>query len=305
MRVSLLKTYFYSVLFSTCLFTVTVAHGIDKIEKSLSVTANGHIFINNDRGDVVVKGWNKNKILVKGELADNRHELIFKNKGEKTFIKINTNTRDSSHKGYTHSGGSNDLVVFIPENAQLHFKGIDTDFSVEGVFAKITGNSINGELLIKNVHTQIYVSTISGDINVSDSSGSVRVESMRGDVNVKGEFEDANLQSVAGDIWTDISHIKKLHTNNVTGNTIVEGILINDASIELASVDGDIEYRVTGQLNAVCEITTQFGGEINNNLTDDLPDKSQMHARQLRFVSGDGEGSVVIKTIVGKINIDN
>jgi hypothetical protein len=303
MSVRLLKIYFYSVLFSVGLLVASVAQAGAEIEKSIQVPANGHVFIKNDRGDVIIKGWDKNKILVKGELADNSQELIFKNKGEKTFIKIKK--RDGSHRGYTHSGGSNDLEVFIPKNAQLHFKGIDTDFSVEGVSAKITGNSINGELFIKNVHTEIYVSTISGDINVSDSSGSVHVESIRGDVNVKGEFEDANLQSVAGDIWTDISQIKKLRTNNVAGSTIVKGILMNDASIELASVDGDIDYKVTGMFNAECEISTQFGGEINNNLTDDLPDKSQMHARQLRFVSGDGSGRVVMKTIVGRINIDN
>lgn len=298
-----MKIYFYSVLFSVSLLTTTVAQAGVEIEKSIPVPANGHVFINNDRGDVVVKGWDKNEILVKGELSDNNQELLFKKKGEKTFIKINR--RHGSHGGNSHSRGGNDLEVFIPKNAQLHFKGIDTDFSVEGVFAKISGNSINGELLIKNVHTQIHVSTISGDIRVSDSSGSVHVETIRGDVSVKGEFEDANLQSVAGDIWADIDHIKKLRTNNVAGSTIVEGHLIDDASIELASVDGDIDYKANGILNAECKISTQFGGEINNNLTDDLPDKSQMHSRKLRFISGDGSGRVLIKTIVGRINIDD
>jgi DUF4097 and DUF4098 domain-containing protein YvlB len=128
---------------------------------------------------------------------------------------------------------------------------------------------------------------------------------MRGDVNVKGEYKDVHIQSVAGDIWADISHINKLRSNNVAGSTMVEGHLISEASIELASVNGDIDYKVTGMLNAECEITSQFGGEINNNLTDDLPNKSQMQARQLRFVLGDGSGSVVMKTIVGTINIDN
>ena len=99
--------------------------------------------------------------------------------------------------------------------------------------------------------------------------------------------------------------LKKLRTNNVAGDTIVEGHLINGASIELTSVNGDIDYEAAGVLNAKCEVSSQFGGEINNNLTDDLPNNSQMQAQQLSFVSGDGSGSVVIKTIVGTINIDN
>lgn len=303
MRVSLLKTYMYSVLFSASLNIVSAAQATEKIEKSIQVPANGHVFIKNDRGDVDVIGWDKDKILVRGDLSHDSQQLHLKNKGEKTFIKVKVGK--GSHRANEHSLRGSDLQVFVPKHIQLHFKGIDTDFTIEGLLGKIKGNTINGELLLKNVHSNINVSSISGDINVSDSSGSVHLESVRGDVNVKGEFENVELQSVTGDIWADISHIKKLSTNNVAGSTIVEGHLINNASIKLASVNGDIDYNVAGMLNAKCEITSQFGGEINNNLTDDLPNKSQMQARQLRFVSGDGSGSVVMKTIVGTINIDN
>jgi hypothetical protein len=303
MRLSFLKTYFYSIFFLASLMTVSVVNASEKFERSMQASASGHVFINNDSGDVDVKGWDKTEILVRGELANDSQELIFKTKGQNTFIKVNMTK--GSHRGNTRSLGGSDFEVFIPNSVHLHFKGIDTDFTIDGLLAEIKGNTINGELVIKNVHSDINVSSISGDINVSDSSGSVYVESMRGDVNVEGEFENVHLQSVAGDIWADISNIKKLRANNVAGDTIVEGHLINDASIELASVNGDIDYNVAGMLNAECEITSQFGGEINNNLTDDLPNKSQMQARQLRFVSGDGSGSVVMKTIVGTINIDN
>ncbi|MFT6270502.1 MAG: hypothetical protein ACJAVV_003341 [Alphaproteobacteria bacterium] len=303
MRVSLLKTYFYSVLFSVGLITVTVAQAGEKFEKSIQVPANGHVFINNDRGDVDVKGWNKAEILVIGELANANQELIFKNKGEKTLIEVDMTK--GTHRGYAHSGGASDLEIFIPKNVQLHFKGIDTDFTIEDLTAEIKGNTINGELLIKNVHSYIKVSSISGDINVIDSSGSVYVESVRGDVNVKGEFEDVNLQSVAGNISTDISNINKLHTNNVAGDTDIEGNMLDDASVKLSSINGDINYKVAGRLNAEFELTSQVGGEINNNLTEDLPNKSHMQTRKLRFVIGDGSGNVKIKTIVGTISIDN
>ena len=303
MRINLLKTYFYSVLVSVSLIVAVVAQANEEIEKSIQVPANGHVFINNDRGDVDVTGWDKDTILVRAELAHESHKLILKNKGEKTFIKVGIGK--GSHRGNSHLVGGSDLHVFVPKNLQLHFKGIDTDFTVEGLLAKITGNTINGELLIKNVKSNINVSSISGDINVTDSSGSLHVESVRGDVNIEGVYEDVHLQSVAGDIWADISNIKKLRTNNVAGDTIVKGHLINDASIELASINGDIDYNVAGILNAECKLTSQFGGEINNNLTDDLPNKSQMQARKLIFVSGDGSGNLVMKTIVGTINIDN
>jgi hypothetical protein len=303
MRVSLLKTYFYSVLFSVSLSIATATQAGEKFVKSIQIPANGHLFINNANGDVDVTGWDKNSIMVRGELAHIGQELILKNKGEKTFIKLDIGKE--LRLGNSYSMGGSDLHIFIPKNLELHFKGIDTNFTIEGLSAKITGNTITGQLLIKNVSSNINVSSISGDISVTDSSGSVRVESMRGDVNVIGIYEDVHIQSVAGDIRADISNIKKLRTNNVAGDTIVEGHLINGASIELTSVNGDIDYEAAGVLNAKCEVSSQFGGEINNNLTDDLPNNSQIQAQQLSFVSGDGSGSVVINTIVGTINIDN
>lgn len=85
MKISLLKTYFYSVLFSVSLNVTTVAQADEVIEKSIQVPANGYVFSNNDRGDVDVTGWDKETILVRAELAHESHELILKNKGENFY----------------------------------------------------------------------------------------------------------------------------------------------------------------------------------------------------------------------------
>jgi hypothetical protein len=45
MRVRLLKTYFYSVFFSLSLLVVTVAQAGEEIEKSIQVSANGHVLM--------------------------------------------------------------------------------------------------------------------------------------------------------------------------------------------------------------------------------------------------------------------
>lgn len=297
-----MKVYFYSVFLSLNLLTMAIVEAGENIDQTIKVPSTGHLFIDNDRGSVDVQGWNKSEILVRGELDDEHQKVLFKNKGEKTLIKIKIGK--TSHRSNAHSSGGSELKVFVPQNIQLHFKGIDTDFTVEGMKAGVEGKTINGELLVKNVHTSIKVSSISGDINVTESSGIAYVESMQGDTNIMGKFEDVKLRSVTGDIWADISEIDKLDTNNVAGDTTVVGHLRPDAQVKMTGVEGNLHYETTGILNAECEVASQFGGEIINNLTTDQPKRSHMLQQELNFVSGDGSGTLVMKTINGTISIE-
>ena len=298
----MLKIYLYSIFFCLILPALPYVQASEQINQTIKVPSTGHLFIDIDRGSVEVKGWDKNEILVLGELDNDSQTLMFKSKGEKTLIKIKIS--ETSYRGNAHSSDGNELKVFVPRNVQVHFKGIDTDFNIAGIDAGVEGKTINGELLIKNVHISIKVSSISGDINVTESYGIAYIESIQGDTSIIGKFEDVKLRSVTGDIWANITEIDNLSTNNVAGDTKLVGNLKKDAQVKMNSVKGDLHYKAFGILNAECKVASQFGGEIVNNLTTDLPKTSHMQQQQLNFVAGDGSGILVMKTINGKAIID-
>jgi len=298
----LLKIYLNSVYFWLILSIASFVQAGEHFKQTIKVPSTGHLFIDIDRGSVEVQGWDKSDILVLGELDSDSQTVLFKNKGEKTLIKIKIS--ETSYRGNAHSSDGNELKVFVPQNIQIHFKGLDTDFNIVGMVAGVEGKTINGELLIKNVHTRIKVSSISGDINVTESYGIAYVESIQGDANIIGKFEEVELRSVTGDIWADITEINKLSSNNVTGNSKVVGNLKKDAQVKMTSVEGDLQYESSGILNAECEVASQFSGEIVNNLTTDRPKTYHMQQRQLNFVSGSGSGTLVMKTINGSASID-
>jgi hypothetical protein len=296
-----LKVYLYSVFFWLILPTVSFVQAGEKINQTIKVPSTGHLFIDIDRGSVEIQGWDKSEILVLGELDSDKQTVVFKNKAQKTLIKIKVN--DTSHRGYAHSSDGNELKVFVPQNIQVHFKGIDTDFSIAQVKAGVEGKTINGELLIDNVHTSVKVSSISGDIKVTESYGIAHVESIQGDTSIIGTFEDVKLRSVTGDIWTDITTMDKLDTNNVTGDTNVIGALKKGAQVKMTSVNGDLHFESSGILNAECEVSSRVGGEIVNKLSADRPKMSASQQQQLNFVSGDGFGTLVMKTVNGTASI--
>jgi len=269
----------------------------EKISQSLAVDSSGTVFIEIPRGLVKVQGWNKKEVMIQGELDDTINSLIFKTKKNKTLIKVDT-------QGQRHWGDASLLKVFIPQQSKLHFKGIDTSFSISKIDNYIEGKSISGNLMVKKSSGKIKLSVVSGDVKLIESSGIIKVESVSGMVYFSGDFEQAFLKSMSGDISADISGTNELTIKNISGDTYIHGQVKNQAQLKLSSVNGDILYKVSDDLNAECEVISQFGGEINNQLTADLPIGKHSHKQTLSFISGDGSGKLMMKTITGSVTIE-
>jgi hypothetical protein len=270
----------------------------EKINQTLSVNADGKVFVEIPRGLVNIQGWNKQEVMVQGELEDTAKSLTFKTKKDKTLIKIH-NVKQQSW------GDASILKIFIPQQASLHFKGIDTSFLISKLNTYIEGKSINGDLKLSQSHGKIKLSVVSGNIKVDYSSGLIKIESVSGDIDFSGDFEEAYLKSMAGDITADISGLKKLSIKNISGDTQITGQVKEEAELKLTSVSGEIVYMANSKLNAECEMMSQFGGEITNLLTDDLAVDGNLHKRTLNFISGDGSGKLSINTVTGSVTIYN
>ena len=268
----------------------------EKINQSLVVDADGKVFVEIPRGLVNIQGWNKQEIMVQGELEDTAKALIFKTKKDKTLIKINTERQQ-------HWGDASVLKIFIPQHTSLHFKGIDTSFVISKLNKHIEGKSINGDLKVHESHGKMKLSVVSGNIKVAESSGLIKIESVSGDIDFSGKFEEAYLKTMAGDITADISGLDKLTLKNISGETQIRGQVKKEAELKLTSVSGEIVYMASSELNAECEMVSQFGGEITNHLTDDLPVDGNLHKKTLNFISGDGSGTLSMNSVTGSVTI--
>jgi len=269
----------------------------EQVNQSLSVEANGKVFVKIPRGLVTIQGWDKPEVMVQGELDDTTKRLLFETKKDKTFIKLDT-------QGQQHWGDASVINIFMPKQLQLYFKGIDTSFTISNLTNHIEGKSINGNLVVKKSHGKIKLSVVSGDIQVVKSSGFTKVESVSGQVDFSGDFEQAYLKSMSGDIIADISGTSKLTIKNVSGDTQISGLVKNNAELKLSSVSGDILYKASDTLNAECEVVSQFGGDIENELTEDLAIEGNLHKKTLSFISGDGSGKLSMNTINGSVFIE-
>ena len=288
-------------LFTSALLTgigfPAVCLGGEQVNQTLLVEDKGIVFVKIPRGLVTIQGWDKSEVMVQGELDDTTKQLLFETKKDKTFIKLDT-------QGQQHWGDASVINIFMPKQLKLHFKGIDTSFMITNLTNHIEGKSINGNLVVKKSHGKIKLSVVSGDIQLVESSGFTKVESVSGRVSFSGDFEHAHLKSMSGDIIADISGSSKLTIKNISGDTQISGLVKNKAQLNLSSVSGDILYKVSDALNAQCEVVSQFGGDIENELTGDLPIEGNLDKKTLSFISGDGSGALSMNTINGSVVIE-
>ena len=285
------------ILTVSLLVSASFACAGEKVDRTIEVASNGSLYIDNTRGQLIVEGWDKPQIQLQGELDDSAKKLIFKRKGNKSMIKV-------VMKGMSHGGHGSELKVFIPRDTRVRFNGVDTDYLVKNLNARVQGQTINGDLTLKNIHGKINLATVSGKVKIFKSSGLVKVESVSGKVSLSGAFKEARLTSMSGNIMANIDQTMKLRVENVSGDTAINGYLKSNANIHLNSVSGNIHYTSKGKFNGECQIASQFGGKIHNKLTEDKPWSELLQQRKLKFVSGDGSGRLVMNTVSGSVTLD-
>ena len=288
------STFLFFVLLITASY---LGYAGEKVDRTLDVDANGTLYIYNTRGQLEIKGWNKPQIQMQGNLDDAAKKLVFKRKGHKALIKV---LLDRGHQ----VGHGSDLKIFVPRQTQVYFKGINTDYSISNLDAKLEGHTINGNLMVKQVHADMMLSSVSGKVKVVESSGEALIESVSGKLSFSGDFDKVHLKSMNGNIMANIDAIDNLKVENVSGDTAINGDLQNNAKVKLNSVSGNIRYIAKNEFTGECEVASQFGGIIKNHLTKDKPWQEKLQQRKLKFVSGDGTGKLLMNTVSGSVSLE-
>ncbi|MBV1909866.1 MAG: DUF4097 domain-containing protein [Kangiellaceae bacterium] len=291
---------------TTTALVLTVVMGLsvhvvagEKINKSLDVSANGQVKIHNNRGDISVKGWDKNQIVVKGELDDLAEKFIFETKNNRTLIKVVLPRRNS----HARSGGGSDLKIFVPKGYSVQFGGVSTDIDVSSVSKDVDISSVSGNIKLTSIGAGADINSVSGDISIKQVAGRLSISTVSGDVDAKVTSENIQVSGVSSDIKVMTNQIKSAKIETVSGDTFLHGKLNDSGAIRLSNVSGKSIYFTDNDLNARVILDTGPGGDIVNRLTKHEPTRSFIGSENLKFTVGDGEAQIRMSTVSGEIGL--
>ena len=271
----------------------------ESVDKTLNTGASPLATIENVRGKIVIKGWDKKQVHVAGTLDEKAEELVFKADGETITILVKT-PDDLGWRGE----GSN-LVITLPAGASIDAEGVSTDFSISGVNGEMELGSVSGDITIDGGSGETEVSAVSGDVDISGNKGEVDVETVSGDVEYRGSATRIHIESVSGDVtFANNADIDRADLETVSGDIELNTGVQSRAEVSAESVSGDIELNFSGEVNARIDVET-MSGDIENSITDDKVKEGEYVGASLRTKAGSGAGRIEVETVSGSIFLKN
>lgn len=277
--------------------SITIAG--EKINKSLDVSPDGEVEIHNNRGNIKITGWDKNQVVVKGELDDLTEKFIFSSEGNKTIIKVILPNRNVNR----HSGEGSKLTIFVPENVFVQFGGVATYLDFSKINGGIEVNSVSGDVKIGDSKKRAYINSVSGKIDITGFSGNLKISTVSGDINATVSAKKIDINGVSSNISVKTDNIDIADISTVSGYTDLYGHLNENGDISLSNVSGDSYFYVTGELNARISLDTGPGGDVINKYSDDKVTSSFIGSEKLKFTAGNGEGLIRMSTVSGEIGL--
>ncbi|XQF89586.1 DUF4097 family beta strand repeat-containing protein [Pseudoalteromonas espejiana] len=307
-----------AILLGLSLLPLSVLAG-DKIDKQIEVPSGGTIFIENQRGDVNITGWDKNEFKVSGELDDKAQGFELKTTGDKTEFIV----KMPRHLGWGSNGDGSNLTVFMPQSSSLEFAGVNVsvvaktlkngaeidvvngEITVDDITGNIKLTTVNGDVNAENLNGNIQFETVNGEINDRQSTGELRFSAVNGDIKSNSTASDIRLENVNGDIDFTLSSIKSLRINTVNGEAEIHiSELLKGADVRYESVSGDADFYFPQSVSAKFEIKAHANGKIINKVTRDKASKAKYGpSSDLEFSANGGNANVEMDTISGRIEV--
>lgn len=197
--------------------------------QELEVGKAPHITVSACRGDLVVKSWDKNTVLVKeldASVKETESGLFISSNGrlqlrlpEYASLTVETAYGDAIVKGVQGAVSlatvHGDAILVNLDQADLGM--VYGDLSAKLVNGRISGNTVSGDTVFRNVggitlqqvHGDLAARVVNGDVSVDSVMGDISLRQVSGNVNIITGHRDANLRFISGatnvgDIMGDI-----------------------------------------------------------------------------------------------------
>ncbi len=246
----------------------------DKIKKSIPVTAGGLLKLNTCGGDVDLKSWDKNEVLVEAEGIDSENLENFKIINNGNVVSVNYKT----HWGWDGAK----FTITIPKDFNVEIKTAGGDVNFQGRINGVVQTSTSGGNIKTNfVHGSVTMKTSGGDITCERISGDGIVSTSGGHIKFKSVGRKIQASTSGGDI----------EIGNVGGNAVVK---TSGGDIEIGDVDGNAEASTSG---GDIEIGNVSNNAILKTAGGDIILKSANGLVEAKTAGG----NIILKQIIGRI----
>lgn len=274
------------------------AGGGGQVNERHPLNADGRVYVNDVAGTVVVNGWNRNEVLITGELGSGVDHLEVSGDANelRVMVKLPKHSRNV---------GESDLRLMVPAGAAVELETVSADTSVQGVGGAVKVTTVSGDVGLDVQSQEVAVQTVSGDMIVRAPARSTQANTVSGDMHLSGLQGRLNVESVSGNLSVKGSRFSDLKLKSVSGDMGLDASFSPQARVVGETLSGNITLHVPADMSGTAMIKS-FSGETQCDLPQSSASASHNPAsRKREFTFGEGHGvSLQLSSFSGDVRID-
>lgn len=236
------------------------AQAATPINQTRPMAARGRIDIENIKGRIQVRAWDKNEVRITGSLGKGVEKLVVEGDAQHLTVQVRYPRRSNNNSEPTI------LILDVPRASNLEIDGVSADIDVLGTAGSTLDiESVSGKVTVGAAPREASIESVSGDVRATLHSPNVSVESVSGDINLRGRLNgEIHAETVSGSVIVDSNRerVRKVSFASVSGDADIHVALADGGSIKTESVSGDTTLYLPKSLSA--RVTGEsFSGDLN------------------------------------------
>lgn len=229
------------------------------INETRPLAPDGRLSVSNVAGLIQVKAWGKNEVQITGTLGAGSERLEISGTRDDLRVEVILPRRSRNAEG-------SELILQVPENAQLELKGVSADIRVTGTRGPARVSSVSGDVTVEAAMKELRATSVSGDLSIKTPSANTRLEAVSGDIHAEQLTGVLRLETVSGDATVSGARFSEIDLETVSGDLElrIEG-LADGGEIEVESVSGNLDLFVPKALDATV-VLESFSGRLRSDV---------------------------------------
>lgn len=247
-----------------------------------------HLDVDNPRGEVVVRGWDRAAVRVRADLSRGQTLDVVRSGSS-----VRVRPRDER-------GGSRSVQfeIDVPRWMAVRVEGNQVDVSVRGTEGEIAVQTVGGDIAVEGGTGLLNLRSIQGEIVVRSARGRVEVASVNEDITLSDISGDIHAQTTNGDVIMTRIRAATARATTVNGDIVYEGTIRDGGRYILSTHNGDVVMTLPETVSATVSVSTyhgEFESQFPVRITGTTRDKL------FKFTLGAGSAGIELESFNGEV----
>lgn len=257
------------------------------VDTVFTVNQGERLEVNNFRGDVVVRAWDREAVEIRADLSDRQTVEVVRTG---RMVRV----RPRNERGPQAA----DFEIRVPRWMSVRIEGTQLDVTVHGTEAEISAETVSGDVVVEGGRGLISLQSIQGEVHLKGARGRVDVVSVSDDVTLEDVWGDIHVQTTNGDVLLERIRSSAVRASTVNGEVSYDGTIADGGSYTFTTHNGDVAVLVDENVSATVAVSTYHGA-----FRSDIPIRltGTTLSRQFSFTLGSGGARIEVESFNGEI----